>query len=76
MYVMPPLELRRRLRRVEDMLGHSAMDVPEGVYPLKVEEKGSYAVGIVWSDGHDATIYPYTDIRRVAEEYYQEQRSQ
>ena len=51
------------------------LDVPEGVCPLKVEEKGSYAVGMVWSDGHDATIYPYDDIRRVAEEYYAERRA-
>ena len=34
-------------------------NIPEDVYPLRVEEKGNYAVAVVWSDGHKSSIYPY-----------------
>ncbi len=33
--------------------------IPTDVYPKKIEEKGNYAVAIVWSDGHRSSIYPY-----------------
>lgn len=29
------------------------------VHPVRIEEKGNYAVAIVWSDGHRSSIYPY-----------------
>lgn len=35
-------------------------DVPQDVYPLKMEKKGNYAVAVVWSDGHNTSLYPYT----------------
>jgi ATP-binding protein involved in chromosome partitioning len=33
--------------------------IPEDVHPTKIEEKGNYAVAMVWSDGHRSSIYPY-----------------
>lgn len=59
-----PLELRRRLRKVDDMLGNAAEDLDEDLRPLRVEPVGNYAVSVVWSDGHDATIYPFADIKQ------------
>jgi len=34
-------------------------NVPENVHPTRMEEKGNYAVAVVWSDGHRSSIYPY-----------------
>lgn len=31
----------------------------ESVFPVKIEKKGNYAVAIIWSDGHNSSIYPY-----------------
>ena len=33
--------------------------IKDDVYPLKMEEKGNYAIAVVWSDGHRSSIYPY-----------------
>jgi ATP-binding protein involved in chromosome partitioning len=33
--------------------------IPENIYPTRMEDKGNYAVAIVWSDGHRSSIYPY-----------------
>jgi Mrp family chromosome partitioning ATPase len=33
--------------------------IPNDVHPKRLEEKGNYAVAIVWSDGHRSSIYPY-----------------
>jgi len=33
--------------------------INEDVYPTKLEEKGNYALAVVWSDGHRSSIYPY-----------------
>lgn len=33
--------------------------IPRDVHPKKIEDKGNYAVAIVWSDGHRSSIYPY-----------------
>ena len=34
-------------------------EVDPEVFPSKIEEKGNYAVAVVWSDGHRSSIYPY-----------------
>jgi DUF971 family protein len=34
-------------------------EIDPEVYPSKIEEKGNYAVAVVWSDGHRSSIYPY-----------------
>ena len=34
-------------------------EIDPHVYPTKIEEKGNYAVAMVWSDGHRSSIYPY-----------------
>jgi len=34
-------------------------DIREDVFPTKIENKGNYAVAIVWSDGHKSSIYPF-----------------
>eukprot|EP00357_Protocruzia_adherens_P012901 CAMPEP_0115029072 /NCGR_PEP_ID=MMETSP0216-20121206/36749_1 /TAXON_ID=223996 /ORGANISM="Protocruzia adherens, Strain Boccale" /LENGTH=463 /DNA_ID=CAMNT_0002405519 /DNA_START=98 /DNA_END=1486 /DNA_ORIENTATION=- len=47
---------------VDEFTGVQIMDprqVAEDVYPLKLEAKGNYAVAIIWSDGHNTSIYPY-----------------
>ena len=47
---------------VDEMSGTKVLKrdtIPEDVHPLSIEPKGNYAVGIVWSDGHKSSIYPY-----------------
>jgi DUF971 family protein len=34
-------------------------NIPEDVYPTNMVTKGNYAVAVVWSDGHNSSIYPY-----------------
>lgn len=34
-------------------------NIDVGVHPVRMEEKGNYAVAVVWSDGHRSSIYPY-----------------
>lgn len=34
-------------------------EIDSEVFPTRIEEKGNYAVAIVWSDGHRSSIYPY-----------------
>ncbi|GBG34485.1 Cytosolic Fe-S cluster assembly factor NUBP1-like [Hondaea fermentalgiana] len=70
-YRIPPLELRRRLRRVDDMLGKDAKDLDENLHPVSIENMGNYAASIVWSDGHDASIYPFQDVREACKEFEQ-----
>lgn len=35
----------------------------EGVHPTSISAVGRYALGIVWSDGHDSGIYSYRTLR-------------
>lgn len=34
-------------------------EIDPEVFPSRIEEKGNYAVAVVWSDGHRSSIYPY-----------------
>jgi len=61
--LIPPLELRKKLRKVDSMLGMQIEYLDEQVRPLKVQRMGNYAVSISWSDGHDTSIYTYEDLR-------------
>lgn len=60
-----PLHLRKKCicaGCVDEFTGNKLIkdkQIPEDVYPTKMEEKGNYAVAIVWSDGHRSSIYPY-----------------
>lgn len=33
--------------------------IPQNVFPRTITPKGRYAVGIIWSDGHSSSIYPW-----------------
>ncbi len=35
----------------------------DGLYPQRLDLVGRYAVGVVWSDGHDSGIYSYRTLR-------------
>jgi len=37
-------------------------NIPKDVHPVRIEDKGNYAVAVVWSDGHRSSIYPYKRI--------------
>lgn len=60
-----PAALRRQCRCancVEEFTGRALLrpeDVPENVYPLRMQPMGNYAIAIQWSDGHSSSIYPY-----------------
>lgn len=60
-----PLHLRKKCicaACIDEFSGAKLLkdkNIPEDVYPLKMEEKGNYAVAVVWSDGHRSSIYPY-----------------
>jgi len=60
-----PAELRRKCRCancIEEFSGKPLLrpeDVPDNVYPLRMQPMGNYAVAIQWSDGHSSSIYPY-----------------
>ncbi len=71
-YEIPPVEIRRRLRKVEKMLGESTVN--ENVFPLQIETMGNYAVSINWSDGHSATIYTFEDLMEVCQMIEQEKK--
>ncbi len=34
-------------------------NIKSDVHPIRMEEKGNYAVAVVWSDGHRSSIYPF-----------------
>jgi len=37
--------------------------IPDDVYPTNMMKKGNYAVAVVWSDGHNSSIYPYERLK-------------
>ena len=36
--------------------------IPNDVYPIRMENKGNYAVAVVWSDGHRSSLYPFSQL--------------
>jgi DUF971 family protein len=51
---------------VEEMTGKALLDpgsVPEDIAPLSLELRGSYAIQIVWSDGHSTGIFTFDYLR-------------
>jgi ATP-binding protein involved in chromosome partitioning len=51
---------------VEEMTGRPLLDpasVPETITPTAMEAVGSYAIRIVWSDGHGTGIYSFRHLR-------------
>ena len=40
-------------------------NVPQNVYPLKIELVGRYAISIQWSDGHNTGIYAFDRLRKM-----------
>jgi Mrp family chromosome partitioning ATPase len=56
---LDPLTVRRASRAAN--AGDPAA-VPADVVPLRIDPQGNYGVRVAWSDGHDAAIYPYTDL--------------
>ncbi len=54
---------------VEEFTGKPLLnpsDVPDTVYPLRMQPMGNYAVAIQWSDGHASSIYPYETLLELA----------
>lgn len=60
-----PYELRKKClcaACIDEFTGEIILKeskIPEDVHPLRIEDKGNYAVAIVWSDGHRSSLYPY-----------------
>jgi ATP-binding protein involved in chromosome partitioning len=51
------------------MTGRAILDpatVPEDVRAMKVELIGSYAIRVVWSDGHDTGIYTFEYLKSLS----------
>lgn len=55
---------------VEEMTGRQILDVgsiPVDILAIDFMEVGRYAMQFLWTDGHDSGIYPYEDLRKLAE---------
>jgi Mrp family chromosome partitioning ATPase/DUF971 family protein len=70
---IPPTALRRQCRCascVEEFSGRALLrpeDIPDHVYPLRMQPMGNYAIAIQWSDGHASSIFPYEILLELAE---------
>ncbi len=54
---------------IDEWTGEARLDpesVPTDVHPVKIERVGRYAIGIEWSDGHAAGVYPFARLRELA----------
>jgi Mrp family chromosome partitioning ATPase/DUF971 family protein len=60
-----PFELRRKCicaACIDEYTGNKLLkdkQIPKDIHPVRIEDKGNYAVAVVWSDGHRSSIYPY-----------------
>ncbi|HMO50017.1 MAG TPA: P-loop NTPase [Kiritimatiellia bacterium] len=67
-----PAALRRKCRCancVEEFSGKPLLkpeEVPDHVYPVRMQPMGNYAMAIQWSDGHASSIYPYDMLLELA----------
>jgi ATP-binding protein involved in chromosome partitioning len=53
---------------VDEWTGVKQLDpasIPQDVHPLRLSPVGRYAIGIEWSDGHDAGIYSFERLREL-----------
>jgi ATP-binding protein involved in chromosome partitioning len=56
---------------VDEWSGEERLDpasVPEDVRPVRIEPVGRYAIQVVWSDGHETGIYPFSRLRELDEQ--------
>ena len=54
------------------MSGAQVLDVnsvSEEVVPLKIQPQGNYGVAVVWSDGHDSSIYSFKRLADIYDAY-------
>merc|ERR1712086_562722 len=60
-----PRELRLKCRCaacIDEIDGRQILQpnkVPMDVHPTKMVKKGNYAVAVIWSDGHNSSLYSY-----------------
>ncbi|MCR4337335.1 MAG: P-loop NTPase [Candidatus Omnitrophica bacterium] len=55
---------------VDELTGKQILkpqDVSPDIAPKSITPLGNYAIGIEWNDGHSSGIYPYKNIRALAE---------
>jgi len=53
---------------VDEMSGLPILDparVPEDVKPTEISPVGRYALKILWTDGHDSSIYTFDHLRKI-----------
>ena len=72
--IIPPIEFRRKLSQVDDMLSVDPDTIDPDVIPTNVIPQGNYAIAIQWSDGHEGSIYTYDEIRRIGREVMQQHK--
>jgi len=64
-----PYELRVKCfcaKCVDELSGRRLLnpdEIPRDVYPTSIQKKGNYAVAVVWSDGHNSSIYPFEKLK-------------
>ena len=54
---------------VDELTGRKTLDdsrVPADVHAKEVHRVGNYAISVLWSDGHDTGIYPFTRLREMS----------
>ena len=67
--LIDPWELRIKCgcaKCVDELDGRQLLnpdDVPRDVRPTSIQKKGNYAVAVVWSDGHNSSIYPFERLK-------------
>ncbi len=75
-----PRELRLACRCagcVDEFTGQRTIKpelIPTSVRPTGIQPRGNYAVAMAWSDGHASSLYPLTEISKIAKETPEEAR--